>query len=234
MRKCTLAAAIAVFALATSAQAQPVVELLPGQSRARPAAASRAPEFFRFLGEPGQTVRIALSGAGPLEVQLFEPGGIAMREATGNGKVTMEAILPRDGVFLVSVVRADPSKPYSVTLSRDAPDPYFAYVAEGVGYSIVDPDETEPMTTCWLEPGAKMKAILPGGFTSVTTLGRGNRVYFQRTAPGGRVTTSEAEIRFEGDDAVLAYKGLARGPVEERSPVLAPEGTWTYSSYFCP
>lgn len=28
-----------------------------------------------------------------------------MREAKGDGKVTLEAILPRDGAFLVSVVR---------------------------------------------------------------------------------------------------------------------------------
>lgn len=233
MRKYLLAVAFAAFALASSVQAQTAIDLVPGQPRARPPAPSRTPEFFRFLGEPGQTARIALTGIGPLEVQLYEPQGVAMREAKGDGKVTLEAILPRDGAFLVSVVRGHPSQPYSVTLTRDTPDPYFAYVAEGVGYSIVDPGETEATTTCWLEPGAKMSSTLPSGSTSVVTLGRGGRVYFQRTSPRGQVTNFEAEMRFEGDDVVLAYKGLKEGPVEERTPVLDHKGTWTYSSYLC-
>jgi hypothetical protein len=230
----TFLAAATALVIAYGAHAQTAIDLEPGQPRARPAAATRAPEFFRFLGEPGQTARIALTGSGPLEVQLYEPQGVSMREAKGDGNVTLEAILPRDGVFLVSVVRADPSKPYSVTLTRDTPDPYFAYVAEGVGYSIVDPGETEPTTSCWLEPGAKMRGNLPGGSKNVITLGRGGRVYFQQTSPRGQVTNFEAEMRFEGDDVVLSYKGLSRGPLEERAPVLDPKGTWTYKSYLCP
>jgi hypothetical protein len=168
-----LTAALIATVLAPAAQAQAVLDLTVGQPRARPAAADRSPEVFRFLGEPGQTVRVTIQGSGPLDAQLYEPLGAPMRAVSGADKVVLEAILPLDGVYLASVVRGDPSKPYSVTLSRDAADPYFAHFVEGVGYSVLMPGAKAPTIGCWLEPGAKIRVNHPGGAVSVVTLGRG-------------------------------------------------------------
>jgi hypothetical protein len=228
----TLIVALALAAFAPAAQAQAVLELAPGQTRARPAAADRAPELFRFLGEPGQTVRVTIQGPGPLAAQLYEPQGAPMRRVSGADKVVLEAILPLDGTYLVSVVRGDPSRPYGVTLNREASDAYFAHFVEGVGYSVLMPGAKAPTVGCWLEPGAKIRVNHPGGAVSVVTLGRGAKRYYQTAGNSGSIRF-ESETRFEGEDAVTTYQGLPNGDKVERQPVLERAGTWTYSSYLC-
>lgn len=228
-----LTTALAFAVLAPAAQAQAVLDLTAGQARARPAAVDRSPELFRFLGEPGQTVRLTIQGPGALEAQLFEPeGGAVMRTAVGANKVVLEAILPLDGVYLASVVRADPSKPYSVALSKDTPDPYFAHFVEGVGYAVLMPGEKAPTVGCWMEPGAKTRVNHPGGAVSVVTLGRGSKRYYQTASDTGSIRF-ESETRFEGDDAITTYHGLQGGDQIERRAVLDRSGTWTYREYTC-
>jgi hypothetical protein len=228
----TLIAALALAVLAPAAQAQAVLDLTPGQTRARPAAADRSPELFRFLGEPGQAVRVTIQGPGPLEAQLYEPQGGPMRQASGTDKVVLEAILPLDGAYLASVIRGDPSKPYSVTLSREASDPYFAHFVEGVGYSVLLPGAKEPTVGCWLEPGAKIRVNHPGGAVSVVTLGRGAKRYYQTAGNTGSIRF-ESETRFEGEDAVTTYQGVPSGDTVDRQSVLDRAGVWTYESYLC-
>jgi hypothetical protein len=227
---------IAVLTLAAScpaAHAQAVLDLTAGQPRARPAAPDRSPELFRFLGEPGQTVRVTIQGPGTLEAQLYEPeGGAVMRKASGTDKIVLEAILPLDGVYLASVVRADPAKPYNVTLTREAADPYFAHFVEGVGYSVLMPGAKEPTVGCWMEPGAKIRVNHPGGVVSVVTLGRGAKRYYQTAGATGSIRF-ESDTRFEGEDAITTYEGLPKGDEVESRSVLDHSGAWTYSSYLC-
>jgi len=228
-----LTAMLSLAVFAPAAQAQAVLDLTPGQPRARPAAADRSPELFRFLGEPGQTVRVTIQGPGALEAQLYEPeGGAVMRKASGTDRVVLEAILPLDGMYLASVVRADPAKPYSVTLTREASDPYFAHFVEGVGYSVLMPGAKAPTVGCWAEPGAKIRVNHPGGVVSVVTLGRGAKRYYQTAGNTGSIRF-ESETRFEGEDAVTTYQGLPSGDQVDRQSVLEHAGTWTYSGYLC-
>jgi hypothetical protein len=230
----TLAAILAAFVLAPAAQAQAVLDLTPDQPRARPAAATRAPELFRFMGEPGQTVRVTIQGPGPLEAELYEPQGAPMRQVSGADKVVLEAILPLDGMYQASVVRGDPSKPYSVSLTREASDPHFALFVEGVGYAPLSPGPHEPSANCWIEPGAKFRVSRPNGATTVVTLGRGAKRYFRQTSPNGRVLDYESETRFEGDEAITNWRGTSRGDYEERTPLLGEFDPGTFGSYLCP
>jgi hypothetical protein len=228
----SLLSAVACIAFAPAANAQAVFDLTPGQTRARPAAASRQPEMFRFLGEPGQTVRITAVARGAIEGQLFEPQGSPMLDLKGEGEATLEAILPADGVFLFSVVRASPEHPYSVTLKVRTPDPYFAAFTEGVGYTLNLPGQPVPVVSCWLEPGRTFKVINVGVATTVVTLWPGSKRSFHQTG-NGRSEDFESDTRFEGDDWVTTYRGLSQGEVIDRRLVLERQGVWTYSGYKC-
>ena len=204
--KLTLGLLLAAAPVAVSAQA--VTDIKFGQTLTKKAGTKT--DIYRFVGGSGTTIKATLTAPGEAALILYTPAGEEMLTAQGAGSVTLEAILPLWDVFLISVLRADGDKPYTLKLTGDEPDALFATFAYGAGYEVVlRSNGAKDLSSCWVDPGHTFRATgaasgrIPG-VTVDSTIGRGTKWSGIVRAPDGKViTTYESEAQIVGEKVIV-------------------------------
>ena len=196
------AGAIAVLAWAAAgAAAQPVKTIELGQPIT---AKEGAPvDFYRFGGRSGTTVKAVLKSSGPAALIFYTPSGEEMLSVSGSGSVALEAILPLTNVFLLGVLRADPSKPYTLKTTADDPDVYQQNFARYVGFRREKPNEVASVQ-CWIEPGHKLRETYDDGEVHEMTLGRAGKAYHASSFQGKNISY-HSDGAIVGTDLVTTY-----------------------------
>ena len=191
------AAGMLLLALATVSEATvpPVIEI--GK---KVAGKGGGPDIYHFIGTSGSRVTIQLETPGKALLTLYTPRGEEMLHASGTGSVELEAVLPLSHAFLVGVSRADASRAYTISLEASQPDLHEMYFAQGTGFKMPGFDPAAPLvmarmtnsSSCWLEPGVKVREYWPNGGVTEITLGRTGRWHYKMMPVGKPVAYNES------------------------------------------
>lgn len=171
-----------------------VTNVRVGQTLARPAGkVGTGVEVFAFIGESGSILQASAVGAGRYGLTLHTPEGAAMLTATGQGSARADAVLPKDGVYLIAVAREDAAKPYKLTLAAESPDAFLWAFREFAGYEALGANGAPAYWTCWVVPGSVMQYHLPNGSTQRLTVNRGGAGRWELPPNGGYNFTTRIE-----------------------------------------
>lgn len=148
-----------------------------GKTVARPAVkmVGAAVDLFAFIGEAGSVLQATAASveAGGQVLTLHTPEGAEILSVEGVNRTTLTAVLPRDGIYLLSVGRQDAAKPYRLALSAEAPDLFQWRFRNGAGYEVLKADGSVSYSTCWTAPGWTLRYNLAGGDPISQTVQRG-------------------------------------------------------------
>lgn len=149
-------------------------------------------DLFAFIGEAGAVLQATAGagGAGGLSVTLYTPEGEAMMDADGVDQTGLSAILPKDGVYLLSVGRQNAARPYRLTLTAETPDVFQWSLRENAGYEVLGPNGKVAYWTCWAAPGSALTYVRPGaGDATLRVFAGGDGRWDLPGAPGYGFTT---------------------------------------------
>ena len=141
-----------------------------------------------------------------------------MLSAEGDSAVTLEAILPLNEVYFLSVIRTDSTRPRTIGLTKTNADDLEASFAELVGFELLNDTSGAPVNRqCWLEPGKRLR-YLPAADAKVSyrridvTRERDARKYYTVFQNDGKTMSYEVVQRFEGDSVITTTEipGLPR------------------------
>lgn len=195
----------------------------------RPAGkAGAAVDLFAFIGEAGSVAQVTAgaAGAGGLSLTLHTPEGDRMMQADGVDKVGLSAILPKDGVYLLSVGRQDAARPYRLNLAAETPDIFQWSFRENAGYEILGPDGKAAYWTCWAAPGSALTYVRPGGREATLRVSAGgDGAWDLADAPDYSFTTKLTGGVF--------IRTSSTGKLETWS-IRDEKTTGAYRGYFCP
>ncbi|MDG2528159.1 hypothetical protein [Caulobacter endophyticus] len=201
-----------------------------GKSVQRPAGkVGAAVDLFAFIGESGSVLQVTAGapGAGGHAITLYTPEGDEILKADGVDMTRLNAILPRDGIYMLAVGRQDAAKPYKLTLEAEAPDLFQWSFRNLAGYDVYDAKGGLSFWSCWTAPGSTLRYSFTNGMKGSLTVqrggdgrwefdGQGVKPFFTRLAAGVYVRT------YEGGGAPDIWN------------LDAPEPkTGAYRGYFC-
>ena len=229
--KLTLGLLLATAPVATSAQA--LTDIKFGQTLTKKVGTKT--DIYRFVGGSGTTIKATLTAPGKAALILYTPAGEEMLTAQGNGSVTLEAILPLAEMFSIAVLRKDGAKPYALKLNGVEPDAHLALWAHRSGFAVEHEDKDGPYfsSTCWIEPGVKIRRMWPKGVEEIT-LGRGGKEFATWKTKNGKSGAAEREVRFDGPN-VIFHRTDGTQPDQTRSfeKLFELDGLDKYQSYLC-
>jgi hypothetical protein len=204
-----------------------VTNVRVGETLARPAGkAGTGVEVFAFIGESGSILQASAAGAGRYGLTLHTPEGAEMLTATGQGAARVEAVLPKDGVYLMAVASEDAAKPYKLTLGSESPDAFLWAFRHLAGYEALGANGATAYWTCWVVPGSVLQYHLPNGSTQRLTVNRGGAGRWDLLPNGGyNFTTS-----IEGSTFVRTSEG---GKVQAWSLDGPNQPHGAYRGYLC-
>ena len=213
--------------------AQPILDIAPGQERT--GAAGSEVDLYRFSGESGTTIKLVLTAPGSSGLILYTPRGEEMLSARGTGKVTLEAILPLWDSYTVAVVRKRATGPYTLKLDAQEPDDHLALFAHGVGFEF---DHTEGkgtylVSSCWIEPGIKLRRFWPKG-TEELTIGRAGKEFGAWQAANGKSGSAERGVTIKDGNVTYRWPdGSQREVTKTFEDIVTTEGLLGYKGYLC-
>lgn len=219
-----------------TAPALPIIpgvhNLQAGKSLSRPAGKpGDGAEMFQFIGGTGSKAHISAVGEGPLVVTLYTPEGAVMLNGEGSDSASVDAFLPADSLYFVSVARSDVTKPYMLSLTAEEPDPFFAFFVRGMGYTSTDPDDGATRTSCWVVPGQTFRQV--GSTPMQVTLERGGKRSFIAVVNGVKVEMTSVS-RFEGDEILTTFQGPGGVKLNEaRQSLIQSWKHGAYAGYLC-
>lgn len=204
-----------------------VAAIRTGQTLTRPAGKpGPGLETFQLIGARGDKLHVRATGGGGLAVSLYTPESALMLSVDDPVAAPLDAYLPVDGVYFLSVARGDAARPYKLAMAIEEAHPLDAHFANGVGYQTRDAKGVTK-TTCWVRPGQQLRMITSDGVDIVGTYTERGKVSWE----GAFLTTKvkfNASFTLDGDEIVANHNGaISRGPIEQ--PKMA--GVW--SSYLC-
>ena len=160
-------------------------------------------DLYRFGGRSGTTVKAVFEGSGPAAIIFYTPSGEEMLSVNGSETVALEAVLPLTNVFLLGVLRADPSKTYTLKTTADEPDVHQENFASYVGFRREMPNQVASVQ-CWIEPGHKLRATYDDGEVLEITLGRAGKTYYASSYQG-KNASYQSDEEIVGTDLVRTY-----------------------------
>ncbi|PVM90308.1 hypothetical protein [Caulobacter endophyticus] len=187
-----------------------------------------AVDLFAFIGEAGSVLQVTsgAAGAGGLSVTLYTPEGDRMLDADGVDNTGLSAILPKDGVYLLSVGRQNAARPYRLNLAAERPDIFQWSFRENAGYEILGPDGKPAYWTCWAAPGSALTYVRPGGREATLRVSAGGDGHWDLAdAPDYSFTTALTGGVF--------IRTSSTGKLETWS-IRDEKTTGAYRGYFCP
>lgn len=187
-----------------------------------------AVDLFAFIGEAGSVLQVTAgaAGAGGLSLTLHTPEGDEMMQADGVDNTGLSAILPKDGVYLLSVGRQDAARPYRLNLAAETPDIFQWSFRENAGYEILGPDGKAAYWTCWAAPGSALTYVRPGGQEATLRVSAGGDGRWDLVdAPDYSFTTKLTGGVF--------IRTSSTGKLETWS-IRDEKTTGAYRGYFCP
>ena len=191
--------------------------------------------FYRFGAPAGTTVQATLTSSGPVALVLYTPAGEEILSVNGSGAVSLEAILPLTDVFMLGVLRPDPSKSFTLKTSADQPDIHQQLFAKYAGYKYEEPEYVGSVE-CWIDPGHRLRTTFGNGAVREATLGRGGRIYYT-TSFKGKTWSFHSDQQVVGDELVQTATlsngktEVTRRPLEDKD---RPGGKLTFVAYLCP
>ena len=200
--------------------------------------------MYRFVALAGTTIRARVTGGkGTSVVTLYTPAGEEMLSAEGDSAVTLEAILPLNEVYFLSVIRTDSTRPRTIGLTKTNADDLEASFAELVGFELLNDTSGAPVNRqCWLEPGKRLR-YLPAADAKVSyrridvTRERDARKYYTVFQNDGKTMSYEVVQRFEGDSVITTTEIPGLPPREARRAVsFGVSGGFRlgrYTGYLC-
>ncbi len=203
-----------------------VVNIRTGETLARPAGKPGAAiETFQFIAGTGAKLQATATGFGPLTVRLYTPEGALMLAADGVGTAKLEAFLPLDALYFLSVARSDPAKPYKLALAAEEATLLDADFLHRVGYDRLDEQGRSQGAYCWVEPGVRSRLLTSNFLMTLTRLGGGRgRADF---VAEGKPLSYTWETRIEGEELVQMTS------VARRYTPFSMDGLGPYRGYFC-
>ena len=138
--------------------------------------------------------------------------------------------MPFYDVFYVAVV-APRGKPYTISLRGTQPDADLARFAEWVGYRR-HADAGYDITTCWLEPGVKLRRTYPKGVEEIS-LGRAGKEYARYKVNGGEWQAAEREVAIADGKATYTWTLPQPKTVVADLVVEQPTEDDIYDGYLC-
>jgi len=209
-----------------------VVNIRTGQTLARPAGKPDAGvETFQFIAGAGAKVQATATGAGPLTIRLYTPEGVEMLAADGVDTAKLEAFLPLDALYFLSVARSDPAKPYKLALAAEEASLFDADFMHGIGYDRLDGQGVSLGASCWLQPGLRWRGPDSGYLVTYTRLG-GDRGRADFAAFGNPVSYTW-DTRMEGEELVRTALLANGAPSIARYRAFSTKGLGVYRGYLC-
>lgn len=157
-----------------------------GKSIARPAGKVGAGvDLFAFIGEAGAVLQATAGAprAGGHAITLFTPEGAEVLTADGVDQTRLSAVLPKDGVYLLSVGRQNAAKPYKLTLTAEAPDLFQWSFRKLAGYEVIGRNGQVLYATCWTAPGSTLRYDFPNGQKISLSVQRGGAGRWETNPP---------------------------------------------------
>lgn len=200
-----------------------------GKSVQRPAGkVGAAVDLFAFVGESGSVLQATAGapGAGGHAITLYTPEGDEMLRTDGVDRTHLNAILPKDGIYMLAVGRQSAAKPYRLTLAAESPDLFQWSFREGAGYEVLGKDGKLDYWSCWTAPGATLRYISSKGQIAHETMHRGG---------AGRMEISgrPIEVFTTVVTAGVFVRTTEGGATESWSIDDQPAKTGAYRGYFC-
>lgn len=209
-----------------------VVNIRAGQTLARPAGKpDAAVESFQFIAGAGAKLQATVTGAGPLTVRLYTPEGVEMLAVDGVDTAKLEAFLPLDALYFLSVARSDPAKPYKLALAAEEASLLDADFMHRVGYDWLDDKGTSLGASCWIEPGVRAR-VASGRYLFTSTRLGGGRIRVEWTNDGQPYGLTR-ETRVEGDELVRTTLFEGGTPTITRYTPFSTDHLGGYRGYLC-
>lgn len=223
---------LGVYSVAASAQSAIDIEL----GAAIQQNAGTASDLYRFSGVHGTTVTASLTATGDTGLIFFTPQGQEMLSIKGNGPLKLDLVLPFPDIYFVSVLRADTTKPYTLTLEGVLPDEHFAQFSSGVGYKYNGAEDgaVNMIQICWVKPGVTWRRIVQTSpWVQDVTVGRAGMLYVLHKHPDGRTREVAGRRTYEG--ATVTETAIDGAFETETYPYQIPSlvDDFTYSGYMC-
>jgi hypothetical protein len=196
--------------------------------------------LYQFIGVMGSEVTVSVKASGTAAVTLYAPTGEEMLTEIGAGEVTLKAVLPLANVYIISVSRADPSKPFRLKLRATEPDLHQMHFAREAGYEVqFGKNFLDRRQSCWIVPGSKLRRVHPSKAIEEVSLGRNGAefaIYRVGTGANAKVLTFDRQVRFEGETAIYTiHDGRNKPGTLRKELVLDPASArlGPYRSYMC-
>jgi hypothetical protein len=192
--------------------------------------------IYAFDGGSGLSIRLNLKFAGEGALVLHAPDGTPMLERTGTGSIDLEAILPGEDVYYVSVLRAQTAQPGALRLEVTEPDLHLAVFAAGIGYGWKQLNASGAeyeVKSCWVEPGVKLRRIQNNGVEE-TVIGRGGKQYFSVRYKTGQVVSGENTLTFaDGNVSWRHSDGRPDATTRMEDVLFYADDSYPYHRYLC-
>jgi hypothetical protein len=203
-----------------------VTNVRVGQTLARPAGKPGAKvEIYAFIGEAGSILQASAAGAGRYGATLYTPEGAEMLTATGQGAARLDAVLPKDGIYLLAIARQDAAKPYKLALAAEPPDDLMWSFRSYAGYETLNASGALVYWTCWVVPGSVLQYQMADGSVQRLTTHRDGAGRWELPKGGYGFTT-----RLEGAKVVRTSES---GSVQTWSLDDPPRPHGAYRGYLC-
>lgn len=201
-----------------------------GKSVQRPAGKVGASnDLFAFIGEAGSVLQATAGapGAGGLAITLYTPEGDEMLATDGEDMTRLDAILPRDGIYMLAVGRQDAAKPYKLTLKAESPDLFQWSFRNLAGYEVYDAKGAPSFWSCWTAPGSTLRYTFANGMKASLTVQRGGEGRWEFDGQAAKPFTTKLETG-------VFLRTYADGGSPDVWDLDAPEPrTGVYRGYFC-
>lgn len=153
-----------------------------------------------------------------------------MLTATGEVTARMNAVLPRDGIYLLAVARQDAAKPFKLSVSAESPDPIMWSFRNYAGYETLAADGSVAYWTCWVVPGTVLQVQQVGGSRRRLTVNRGGMGRWDYLSADGQPSGYNFATRLEGMTVIRTSES---GEVQTWRLDKPPSPKGAYRKYLC-
>jgi hypothetical protein len=188
-------------------------------------------DVYSFMTLPGDTHSITArsSSKKPIQLQLLDPGGNAIMQASGVGEVSLEAIAAWGDAYSVAVIRAEPAIRYSIDRRTNAGTLQQFLIAHMAGYK-----RNEGLLTTFRSETNVSKSTVAGSNQARREGLQTLEQHIQKDS--GKVSSSVRTMKIDGD--VIAISEDEAGEVYKTTLDLKPERlrydpTYKFTGYLC-
>lgn len=186
-------------------------------------------DLYAFIGESGSVFQATAGapGAGGHAITLYTPEGDEMLKADGVDLTRLDAILPKDGIYMLAVGRQNAAKPYKLTLAADSPDLFQWSFRDLAGYEVYGANGALSFWSCWSAPGSTLRYTFANGVKGSLSVQRGGDGRWEFDGQGPRPFSTKLAtgvfVRTYADGGAPDTWGLDAPPPK----------TGAYRGYFC-